>query len=140
MPTFVQWVHLTAAVIGVGGIGFLLVILLPSLRVLNPEQRDLLVRAVLGKFRWASWAVILLLLASGLYNVRQYYWEVAWGLSWKVLTLKIVLALALFAISLCLTLPFKFFDGFRARRRMWLSIALALGFIVILISAYLRRG
>ncbi len=140
MPTFVQWVHLTAAVIGVGGIGFLLVILFPSLRVLNPDQRELLVRAVLKKFRWATWAVIFLLLSSGLYNVRQYYWEVAWGYSWQFLTAKIILAFAVFSIALCLTLPFKFLDRFRARRRMWLSIAFALAVVVILISAYLRRG
>lgn len=140
MSTFVQWVHLSAAVIGVGGIAFLHIILLPSVKTLSPEQRDLVLRAVMGKFRWASWSVIVLLLASGVYNVRQFYWEVAWGRSWMVLTAKILLALALFSISLALTLPFKSLDRFRARRQMWLSIALTLGMVVILLSAYLRRG
>lgn len=139
MPTFVQWIHLAAAVIGIGGIGFLLVILLPSVRILNPEQRDLLLKAVLRRFRWASWAVIVLLLGSGLYNVGH-VWAVPWGTYWQFLTVKIILALLVFSISLCLTLPFKVFNWFRARRPMWLSVAFVLAMIVILISAYLRRG
>ena len=48
MSTLIQWVHLTAAVLGVGGIGFLLIVLIPSARVLSADQRDLLLRAVLG--------------------------------------------------------------------------------------------
>lgn len=138
MLTLVQWIHVAAAVIGVGGIGFLLLILLPSTRVLSDDQRDLLLRAVLGKFRWASWSAILLLLLSGLYSIRLRAWEAPWGTYWKFLTIKIILAFLVFAISLGLTLPFKFLDWFRARRQMWLSIAFALALIVILIGAYLR--
>ncbi len=140
MPTLVQWIHLSAAVVGVGGIGFLVVILLPSVRVLNADQRDLLLKSVLWKFRWVSWLVILLLLGSGLYNVRAFYWDAPWGFAWKLLTLKITLAILVFAISLCLTLPLKFLSWFRIRRGTWLAIAFALAIIVIYISAYLRRG
>lgn len=140
MSTFVQWVHLSAAVVGVGGMAFILVFLQPSLRTLNPEQCEAVTKSVMRKFRWGSWSVIILLIASGLYNVRQFYWEVAWGRSWKFLTAKIILAFGVFALSLCLTLPFKVFDGFRARRNLWLIAALTLAAIVILISAYLRRG
>ena len=57
-----QWVHLMAAVVGLGGMGFLLLILIPSLGVLRPEQRDALSKAVAGRFRWASWTAMLLLL------------------------------------------------------------------------------
>jgi len=140
MATLVQWIHVTAAVIAVGGMGFLLVILMPSLRILNPDQRDLLARYVLGRFRWVSWSAIVLLLASGFYSVRQYYWEVAWGKSWAFLTVKIVLALLVFAISLALTLPLRSLERFRARRQLWLAVAFALAIIVIWISSYLRRG
>jgi uncharacterized membrane protein len=139
MPTLVQWIHVTAAVIGVGGMAFLLFILMPSLGVLHPEHRDLLAKQVMNRFRWISWSAIFLLLGSGLYNIRQYYWEMAWGKSWAVLTVKIVLALFVFVIALALTLPFKLFDRVRARRQMWLSIAFGLAVAVILIAAYLRR-
>jgi len=116
------------------------IVLFPSARVLTPEQRDLLVKAVAGRFRWVTWTVIILLLISGLYNVRQFYWEEACGPAWAFLTIKIALAGVVFLISLCLTLPLKVFDPFRQRRRRWLTIAFILALIVILISAYLRLG
>lgn len=140
MSTFVQWIHLTAAVVGVGGMGFLLVCLLPAVRRLGPEQRDLVLKPVMARFRWASWVVILLLIGSGLYNVRQFYWDLGWGLGWKLLTLKIVLAFLMFAVSLCLTLPLKLLDRFRARRGTWLAIAFGMAITILYISAYLRRG
>ncbi len=140
MSTFVQWIHLGAAVLGVGGIAFLHIILLPSARALNPDQRETLLKTVMGKFRWVSWSAIVLLLISGLYNVRQYYWELPWGREWKLLVVKIILAMLVFTIALALSLPLKFLKWFRARRQMWLAIALTLAMMVILISAYLRRS
>jgi uncharacterized membrane protein len=124
MSTIFQWVHVGAAVIGVGGMGFLVIVLLPSLRVLNAEQRDQLAQAVIGRFRWVSWTVIILLLASGLYNVTL-VWEAPWGTYWRLLTVKVVFALVVFAISLALTVPFNFLEWFRAWRRPWLTLAFA---------------
>ncbi len=43
-----QWIHLMAAVVGVGGMGFLLLILIPSLGVLSAEHREALSKAVAG--------------------------------------------------------------------------------------------
>jgi uncharacterized membrane protein len=139
MSTLVQWIHVTAALLGVGGIAFLLFILMPSLGALPPEHRPRLAKQVMDRFRWMIWSVILVLLVSGLYSIRQYYWEVAWGKSWTLLTVKIVLSFLLFVIVLALTLPFKLFDRVRAQRQIWLSVALGLAGVVIFISAYLRR-
>jgi uncharacterized membrane protein len=140
MTTFMQWIHLSAALIGVGGIGFILFLLIPSARDLAPEQRAALLKRVQGRFRWVSWSVIVLLTGSGLYNVRTYYWELAWGRAWFWLTIKILLALLVFAVSLAVTLPFPFLARFREQRERWLGVAFALAMVVILISAYLRRG
>ena len=141
MATFVQWVHLMAAVVGLGGMGFLLLILIPSLKVLSAEQREALSKAVAGRFRWASWSAITLLLLSGIYNTRYYYREVPWKEHvWKFLALKILLSFGLFAIVLGLTVPFRLFEPLRARRRQLLLVAFILGIVVVLISAYLRRG
>jgi uncharacterized membrane protein len=139
MATFVQWVHVSSAVVGVGGMAFMLLVLFPSVGVLNEEQHGALLKAVLGRFRWVTWSVIVLLLASGLYNVKL-VWLVPWGPYWMFLTVKIVLALAVFAIVLCLTIPLSVFDNFRQRRKQWLFLAFSLAMVVILISAYLRRG
>ena len=119
---------------------FLAAILLPSLRIVDPEQRQLIVRSVTGRFRWVTWVIVPLLMSSGLYNVRQYYWEVPWGREWKLLVLKIALSGLMFSIVLALTLPFRMFDWFRVRRERWLAAALALGFIIFFISAFLRRN
>ena len=140
MPTFVQGMHLTAAVISVGGLAFLLLVLTPSLGNLPPAQRDLWAKQVMDRFRWVLWTAIIVLLVSGLYSIREYYWEVAWGKSWGLLTVKIVLALVVFVIALALTLPLKLFNWVRARRQVWLSVAVGLAVTVIFISAYLRRG
>ena len=139
MPTFVQGIHVTAVVFGVGGLAFLLLVLTPSLGDLRPEQRALLAQQVIGRFRWVIWSAIVTLLVSGLYSIREYYWEVAWGKSWMLLTVKIVLALIVFVIALALTLPFRVLDWVRARRQIWLSIAVGLAVAVIFISGYLRR-
>jgi len=139
MSTLVQWLHVTAAVVGIGGMAFLLFILTPSLGALDSEQRDLLAKQVMKRFRWVIWSAILVLLVSGLYSIREYYWEVAWGKSWALLTVKIVLALFVFEIALALTLPIKFFDRVRARRQIWLSIAVGVAVAIIFIAAYLRR-
>ncbi len=140
MTTFMQWVHLMAAVVGLGGMGFLLLILIPSLGVLSAEQREALSKAVAGRFRWATWSAIVLLLISGLYNVRRYYWEEPWDRAWKFLALKVILSFVLFGVVLGLTIPFRLFEPLRARRRTWLLVAFILGVVVVLISAYLRRS
>jgi uncharacterized membrane protein len=140
MGTLAQWIHVTAAVLGVGGMGFLLLIVLPSVRRLNPEQQDILMKAVLGRFRWVTWSAIALLLVSGVGNIRLSAWEAPWGTYWKWLTVKIVLAFFIFAIVFALTLPLTVLNRFRARRQLWLSIAFGLAIVVIVISAYLRRG
>jgi hypothetical protein len=85
------------------------------------------------------WSAIMVLLVSGLYSIREYYWEVTWGKSWALLTVKIALSFFVFVIALALTLPFKVFDRVRVRRQIWLSIAVGLAGAVILIAAYLRR-
>jgi len=139
MSTFLRWIHVTAAVIGVGGMAFLLLILNPSLGAMQPEQRDRLAEQVMNRFRWMIWSAIMVSLVSGLFTVRQYYWEVAWGKSWALLTVKIVISLFVFLIALALTLPFKLFDRLRARRQIWLSIDVGLAIAVIFIAAYLRR-
>ena len=139
LSTFFQWVHVVSSVMTVGGYAFLLIALLPSLRTLDLERRELLLRAVFERFRWVIWAVILALLASGLYNTRL-AWEAPWGTYWKLLTIKIVLAFIFFAISLCLTLPLAICQRLRFRRETWIAVALVLSSVILLISTYLRRS
>jgi len=139
MPTFLQWVHVTAAVMAVGGMAFLLIVLTPGLGDLQTQQRDQMNKEVIDRFRWVLWSSMAVLLLSGLYSIREYYWEMAWGKSWELLTVKIIVACIVFVIGLALTLPVKLFDWVRARRQVWLEIAVGLSVVIIFISAYLRR-
>ena len=140
MSTLMQGIHLVAAVVGIGAIGFIHMILIPSARALEPEQRDLLFKRVAGKYHYIVWSTVLMLLASGLYNIHAHAWNHPGGVYWFWLTVKMVLALGVFFLAIGLTLPFAAFDWLRERRAMWLSITFALAMIVIFISAYLRRG
>jgi len=140
MSTIFQWIHLISAIVGLGGMAFLLLILIPSLRVLTAEQRDALSKSIASRFRWVTWSAFALLLLSGLYLVRRSYWEEPWGSAWTFLSLKIALSFALFGIILTLTVPFRLFEPLRARRRQWLLVAFIMGAVVVMISAYLQRG
>ncbi len=129
-----------SAVIGLGGMGFMLLILIPSLGVLSADQREALARALASRFRLITWSAVALLLLSGLYNVRRFYWEEPGGAAWDYLILKVLLSFLLFGIVLGITIPFRLFEPLRARRRMWLLVAFIIGVVIVLISAYLRRG
>ena len=91
-----------------GGNGLPAPHLVPSLGVLSAEQREAFSKAIAGRFRWVTWSAMTLLLISGLYNIRRYYWEDPWDRAWKFLTLKILLSFVLFGIVLALTIPFRF--------------------------------
>lgn len=140
MSVLMQWIHLVAAVVGIGGLGFIHMILIPASRDLEPSQRDLLLKRVSRKYQYVVWGVVLMLITSGLYNIHAHAWERPWGIYWKWLIVKIFLAFVVFFFSLGLNIPLSIFDWLRQKRQMWLSITFSVALVVILISAYLRRG
>lgn len=140
MSVLMQWIHLVAAVVGIGGLGFIHMILIPASRDLEPAQRDLLFKRVSRKYQYVVWSVVLMLIGSGLYNIHAHAWERPWGDYWKWLIVKIFLAFVVFFFSLGLNIPLSIFDWLRQKRQMWLSITFTVALVVILISAYLRRG
>lgn len=139
MNPAIQWVHLLAAVVAVGGVVFVRAVLLPASES-EPGDASLVQRAV-GRFRPVLWTCIALLLVSGLYNV--FLVAVRGGLTvtgyTHILMTKIVLALVMFGIAFGLTLPGDPATGLRARRKLWLSVNVALGLVILFLSAYLRR-
>ncbi len=139
MSTLFQWIHVTAAVVGVGGIAFAIFCLIPAARALAPAQREALFKNSFDRFRWIIWSVILLLIVSGIYNTHL-VWQAPWGIYWKLLTIKIILAFAVFFILLLVTVPLKFLAVFRRHMDVWFSIAFGMSVAIILIAAYLRRG
>lgn len=138
LNAFIQWLHITAAVVGIGGIAFLRLILIPSLANLEPPARERLLQSVLPKFRLAVWTVIGVLIGSGLYNLATSA-HLGDPRYLRALEIKILVAVILFAISFGITLPFPALAGMQKQRPRWLAVNVVLGIIILLFSAYLRR-
>jgi putative copper export protein len=134
-----RWLHLLAAVAGVGGILFMLLALTPGLREAGaaPEVAD----AVRRRFKPVAHASIGLLLLTGFYN---YLWVAApklHGTSFAgsyhmVMGIKILLSLVLFTIAILLLAPMP---AMQAKRSQWLATNAILGLVILALAAYLRR-
>ncbi len=138
MIVLMQWLHLLAAVVGVGAVVFFRVLLLPSLGSLPPEQRNALIERLTHRFRLAIWFAIILLIFSGVFNLLESP-RLAEPAYRHVLEVKLVLALVLCSIALVATLPLSSLNRIQQKRSALLSTNVVLGVIIILLSAYLRR-
>ena len=139
MTTAIHWVHLLAAVLAVGGVVFVRLVLIPS--AASDEDASPFVQKAIDRFRPILWACIGLLLVSGLYNVFLVAVRGGFAVTGysHILMTKIVLALVMFGIAFGLTLPGDPTSGLKANRKLWLSVNVILGMVVLFMSAYLRR-
>lgn len=68
----VLWLHLLAAMVWIGGMLFLALVLMPSLRGLeDPKLRSQLVHVVGRRFRTVGWIAIGVLIVTGILNVMR---------------------------------------------------------------------
>lgn len=75
---FSVWLHILAAIAWIGGMIFLVLILVPTIR--RPEYQDIrasLIHWIGIRFRWVGWICLILLLLSGIFNL------IYRGFSWK---------------------------------------------------------
>lgn len=63
----IDWLHLLATVIWIGGMAFNLLVLRPSLTVIEPSQRIKLVCAVVKRFIYFAWGSIATLVITGIF-------------------------------------------------------------------------
>ncbi|MDQ7041624.1 MAG: DUF4149 domain-containing protein [Rhodothermus sp.] len=105
---FSVWLHILAATIWIGSMIFLGVVVVPLLR--RPEfgsVRTAMLYQLGLRFRWMGWAVLLLLVVTGIVNIgyRGYDWADFWsGRLWqgpwgRTLAWKLVLVLLVMGIS-----------------------------------------
>jgi putative copper resistance protein D len=157
------WLHILAAAAWIGGMAFLVLVLVQPLR--NLEQRDLAARLLSTtgrRFRNVGWACFGILIATGFYNLsvrgitmemmgRADFWTGPFG---SVLGIK----LALVVILLAMSVVHDFVIGPRAtdamaahprsaealRLRRWSSLAgritFLLSLLVVLLGVMLVRG
>ena len=99
----VHWLHLTAAIIWVGGTLFTSIVVQPVLRASLTEDRRLAVYAEMGRrlsaVQWTTWSVLLL---TGLYKLWGVHEtpEVFYGPFGRILTVKLSFVAVMVALSL----------------------------------------
>ena len=138
MRAVMQWFHLAGVIVAVGGTVFIRLVMLRSFMAIDVEPRQ---QAMAGVTRWffpLLWYAILAIAVSGVYNLVLAL-HIPSPLYRAVLTVKILLALALFAIAFAITLPWPALARIQERRPLWMTVNIVLAAIIIFLSAFLRR-
>lgn len=146
-----RWAHILGAVIALGGLLFARVALLPTVEELGPDTSDRVHAGI--RRRWMPWVMgsITLLLASGLANYILLIRRVKaapelWGPDWMQQTgyhalfgVKFLMAMVLFYFASGLVGRGAATQWIRNGRRQWLTVAVALGVGIVLISGWMRQ-
>lgn len=138
MKALMQWLHLAAVVVAVGGTAFIRLILLRSFIAIDMQARQRVMAGVARYFYPTLWWAILAILVSGLFNLHEAL-QGADALYVALLVVKILLGLILFSIAFAVTLPWPTLAEFQRRRPRWLAVNLALAAVILFLSAVLRR-
>lgn len=139
-----RWVHVGTAIVLIGGMAFQRFVLLPSAAELPDAEHDKLRTAVMGRWKKFVHIGIGLFLLTGFYNYLGVPTPAAEPIRWKLyhplVGTKILLALALFAMSSGMVGRSNAFAGLRANPKRTLTIMLTLAAIIIGISGFLKVG
>ena len=133
-------VHVSTAIILIGGSAFLALVLLPVLKS-RPEVAEIL-SSVSARWKRFVHIGILLFLVSGFYNfflaIPLHKGD---GLYHGLIGTKILLAFGIFFIASALVGRSARFEPMRQAREKWLMILLGLAFAIVAISGYAKvRG
>ncbi|MGN6543709.1 MAG: hypothetical protein ACTHK7_01575 [Aureliella sp.] len=135
-------VHVSTAIVLVGGTVFLAFVLLPSAEQIDNAQHEKLRGLVVGRWKRYVHLGILLFLVTGFYNYfRQMPNHKGDGLYHALIGTKILLAFGIFFIASALVGRSKAMEGMRAQRAMWLKVIVLLAAIIVSFSGFLKvRG
>jgi copper transport protein len=102
LATAIDWVHLCAVAVWVGGLFFLGFALLPALRPLGGPARTRLLSALVPRFSTVAAVSVVVIILTGLYQTVRLVdsWSVFIDLAWgRALVLKLVLVMALLLLG-----------------------------------------
>ena len=140
---FLQWLHVMAAVLAVGGVFFMRFILYPAMhgQGIDAESRSTVASRILPRFRMMIHTCIAVLLATGTYRfIRQLPKLKDWTEYHAIFGIKVLLSLVVFGIAIALTMPPAANpNAIQRKREKWMLVNFVLGALVVLLSAYLRR-
>jgi hypothetical protein len=138
-----RWLHVSTAIILVGGTAFIRFVLTPSAEQLPQTEHDRLRELVTATWRKVVRGGILLFLLTGFYNYLvvafpQHQHDKRYHI---LMGIKIVAALGVFFLAEALVGRSAAFAGLRQNRKTWLSVLVVLAFAIVAISSFLRvRG
>ncbi|MCC9644643.1 hypothetical protein LOC71_20405 [Rhodopirellula sp. JC740] len=135
-------VHVATAITLVGGSTFLLLVLLPSAKLISEEAHQTLSQAVVGRWKRFIHAGILLFLVSGSYNyMRAIPNHKGDGLYHALLGIKMLLAFVIFFLASALVGRSAAFARIRENRSKWLGIVVFCAAVIVGISGFVKvRG
>lgn len=107
-----HWLHLSAVVLWIGGLGFNLMMLTPNLKQIDLTNRSKLVSKVLPNFLKLVWISVAVIVATGLYRVVfvnnmttfAHFINTSYGLS---LLAKILFVIVMIIIAAIITFKYK---------------------------------
>ena len=134
--------HVTTAITLVGGCLFMGLVLLPSLKLLDDEQRDRLTDGIRGRWKRFVHGGIALFLISGFYNYYQARPNHDGdGLYHALVGTKMLLALIVFFFASVLVGRSAKFEKWRQQPQSILRAMIALSLLIVAISGFLKiRG
>ena len=135
-------VHILAATAWVGGMLYALVVLRPSLALLEPQARLQVHMLTLKRFFLVVWHAMPLMLITG--------WAMIWAVGWSMAQLPwYVNVMQALALVMAAVFVFAFFGPFRRLRRairtgpelldrirLLITVNLALGVVLILVESF----
>ena len=131
LNVFMRWLHLTSVVVLIGGVLYARFVLAPVLQSLAAQEQETLGDALAARYRSLLFLVLLLLTATGIYNLVL---NLSRGPIYQTLLgIKLLLVLHVFAVGILIVKPK---NPKRARQMTGLVIS---GLVIIAISAVLRQ-
>jgi uncharacterized membrane protein len=138
-----RWLHVSTAIVLVGGTVFIRFVLTPNAEQLPPADHDRLRELVTATWRKVVRAGILLFLLTGFYNylvvaLPQHEHDKRYHM---LMGIKILAAFGVFFLAEALVGRAAAFSRLRDNRKMWLLVLIILAFAIVAISSLLRvRG
>jgi uncharacterized membrane protein len=131
LSVIMRWLHITSAVVVVGGVLYARFVIAPALATLSAQEQDTLGAAVAARYRSLLYLAMVFLAGTGLYNTIL---NVGRGpLYQSLLGIKLLLVLHVCAVGLLIVKPK---NPKRSRQMTGLVIS---GLVILAISAILRQ-
>jgi hypothetical protein len=138
-----RWIHVSTAIVLIGGTVFMRYVLTPSAEQISPAEHDRLRELVMATWRKVVRGGILLFLLTGFYNYlavalpqhphdKQYH---------MLMGIKILAAFGVFFLAEALVGRSAALAPMRQKRKTWLLVLIVVAFTIVAISSLLRvRG